>query len=433
MQQADVTSAAFIKPSQSASNDVLVGRQPIYDAGRRIHGYELLFRSNLTSTSAQVLDDDKATAHVVVGAIIDIGLETIAADGLLFVNCTRSFLLTDNVLPPERCVLEILETVEFDAVLLKRMAELKRRGYRLALDDFEFHESKIPALKLVDYVKVEVTNRTPEELRATVEQLRPFPCRLLAEKVESEPVLQQCQQLGFELFQGYYLKRPDILTSKHINSSRLAGLRVISESHRPDSTVHGLASIVSSDPGLTFNLLRLANSALYGTRREITTLPEAIARLGIDRVANWAALLVMASETGCPPGYIEFALLRARMCELLALERRSDLSATCFLIGLLSLLDSVTGVVMERLLASVPLAEHLKRALIHREGEAGQILRVVTDYERGDWASIRQAGFSEDSVLGAFWGSTNFASQTVRTLWQLGAHAGADPCLASRP
>src|SRR5258705_9575832 len=42
---------------------------------------------------------------------------------------------TGRLLPPERFVLEILEMVTFDEALFKRCSELRRAGFRLALDD----------------------------------------------------------------------------------------------------------------------------------------------------------------------------------------------------------------------------------------------------------------------------------------------------------
>jgi len=44
--------------------------------------------------------------------------------------------MSELIIPPERCVLEVLEHVDLDADLLQRIAALRRRGYRIALDDF---------------------------------------------------------------------------------------------------------------------------------------------------------------------------------------------------------------------------------------------------------------------------------------------------------
>ncbi len=48
--------------------------------------------------------------------------------------------------------------------------------------------------------------------------------------------------------------------------------------------VQGLSRLISDDPSLTSMLLKVANSALYGARREITTVQEAVVRLGFTEV-----------------------------------------------------------------------------------------------------------------------------------------------------
>ncbi len=48
-------------------------------------------------------------------------------------------------------------------------------------------------------------------------------------------------------------------------------------------------SVVKPDPALTTNLLRLANSPYFGLRREVTSVRQAIALLGVNRVFELAA------------------------------------------------------------------------------------------------------------------------------------------------
>ena len=126
---------AFPKPADKRVVNVFLARQAIYDADRRIHAYELLFRRAATE-AADVRDGNAATAQVLLNAVVDIGLDKISAAEPLFINCTRDVLMLDPFLPPDRCVLEILEDVDIDAEVLDRIRWLRQRGYRVALDDF---------------------------------------------------------------------------------------------------------------------------------------------------------------------------------------------------------------------------------------------------------------------------------------------------------
>lgn len=59
----------------------------------------------------------------------------------------------------------------------------------------------------------------------------------------------------------------------------------------PQSDLADMARVIEYEPGLTANVLRLANSAYFGAQRQIHSLREAVVRLGIDTVFE----LVMAT------------------------------------------------------------------------------------------------------------------------------------------
>jgi c-di-GMP-related signal transduction protein len=54
----------------------------------------------------------------------------------LFINCTRNIPMSEPIIPANRCVLKILDHVDLDAELPDRIRALRRREYRVALDDF---------------------------------------------------------------------------------------------------------------------------------------------------------------------------------------------------------------------------------------------------------------------------------------------------------
>jgi len=54
----------------------------------------------------------------------------------------------------------------------------------------------------------------------------------------------------------------------------------------PDSSFAELVGIVKYDQGMTANLLRICNSAYFGLAKEITSVKQAVAYLGINKVAS---------------------------------------------------------------------------------------------------------------------------------------------------
>jgi c-di-GMP-related signal transduction protein len=115
--------------------EVFVARQPILDRQGLVVAQELLFREAGHDT-AQVQDGYSATAAVVERTLGVFGIEHVLGQGDGFLNCTGDFLFygTVDVLPASRFVLEILEGTGLTSDLGARCDELRRAGFRIALD-----------------------------------------------------------------------------------------------------------------------------------------------------------------------------------------------------------------------------------------------------------------------------------------------------------
>lgn len=394
--------------------NVFLARQAIYDADRRIHGYELLFRRAVTE-SADVHDGNAATARVLLNAVVDIGLDKISTAEPLFINCTRDLLMLDPILPPDRCVLEVLESVEIDAEVLERIGWLRQRGYRVALDDFTLDGKLAAAVPLADYIKLDVLALTEAELVRHIELRRPGRL-LIAEKIDSEGLMERCRDLGFDLFQGYFLRRPEVLRGDSIPTGKLAALRLIGACQDPASSAQEVSATVTVDVSMTYSLLRLANSALFGRSRPVKSVEAVVTWLGREYLARWAILLALASNRGCPVTYLEAALQRGYMCESLAAARGAEGAGASFLVGLLSMLDSILDVPMPEILKRVRLDGDIREALDRHSGELGRLLASALAYESGDAQSLAHCGIDANLLREAYWQAIEQAKATLRDL-----------------
>lgn len=202
-------------PENNHDHDVFLGRQPILDRERRVIAYELLFRASAYADEAHVTNDALATTQVIDRAFRELGLRAVVGRSKAFINVGAESLASRQIetLPPDRVVLEILETVDFDEGVVRRCRELKAKGYSLALDDvFCYGERCEPLLDVVDIVKIDVLLVDPYALRELVRRLRLRDTCLLAEKVDNLERARQCRALGFDLFQGFFFGRPVTLS-----------------------------------------------------------------------------------------------------------------------------------------------------------------------------------------------------------------------------
>jgi len=331
------------------------------------------------------------TCQVLVEALGEFGLEKVVGGLPAYINITREFV-TGEVplpLPPDRVVLELLESIEIDEPVLRGAKRLKAEGFTLALDDYTgMRPGYAELLRLVDIVKVECLGMDDETLGRVARELRPSGARLLAEKVETPAMFRACEKLGFEFFQGFFFARPDLLRGRAQSVDRSSLLRLLSKIQDPDTTPEELEIVIAQDPVLSLKLVRFLNSAQIGLRRRIDSLREVVVYLGSDAVRNIACVMLIARVDDKPRELMITAMLRARMCEELSRSRGDGSANRAFTVGLFSMLDALVDQELREVVGPLPLHEDIHEALIERTGSLGEQLELVLAYERGEFEKL---------------------------------------------
>ncbi|MDA1313364.1 MAG: HDOD domain-containing protein [Acidobacteria bacterium] len=384
--------------------NVAVARQPIYDRALEVVAYELLFRSDALSKTMDHPDGDQATAQVVLNTFVEMGLDRVVDSKRAFINFTRNWLLGDfgHLFPPERVVIEVLEGIRPDEPVLEAVAALSAQGYSIALDDFVYQDRFHPLLELANIVKIEVNGRTQLDLEDKVRQLRSYRVELLAEKIETHEEFETCRDLGFSYFQGYFLCKPRIISGRRSPTSRLSLLRLLAELNAPNADFGQLASLISQDVSLSYKLLRIANSPLRVVRREFKCVQEALQHMGLNPVRRWASILLLAGLDDKPRELTTIAMLRANMCERIAMAMGRGDTEVFFLVGLFSILDALLDLAMLDVLEALPLSREVHDALLSSRGEHGHVLRCVLDYEHAEWGRLSHSGLEQSLVAQAY-------------------------------
>mgnify|MGYP000866520892 CR=1 FL=1 len=403
-----------------------IGRQPILNRKQEIFGYELLFRAASHHTTAQFESQAQASASVISSALSDFGLQDVLGDKFGFLNITAGVLHSEmlELLPIEQSVLEILETIELDDNVRLRCSELKSMGFKIALDDHIYAPEHSAFYKMVDIVKVDIMATDPAELSGIAANLRKYPVQLLAERVETIEVFEQCLEYGFELFQGYFFERPVIIGQKRIDPSGIAMMKLLQQLNE-NWDIDEVEETFRENPSLTFNLLKLVNSVMIGLREKIKNIRHAIMILGINHLRRWVQLALFAGkdERGLNSPLLEMAAVRGRLMELLMMQRTgqsrtSDLVETAFLTGILSLLDALYETPMEHVVESLNLSEDMAEALLHREGQLGMLLLLAERLEKADFTVVQKLldalSISLDQLLAAQLDAFNWRNSIVQ-------------------
>lgn len=380
--------------SETAADQLFLGRQAILDRDQQLAAYELLFR-NSSKNFAEVTDGVQATATVIANAFTELGVAEALGTFRGFINVDEAFLFSDmlELLPRQSVVLEILETVPPTPEVVERCRALKADGFTLALDDvIQLEPQFADLLALVEIVKVDIQPLSRVQLMQLVMKLKPLGKVLLAEKVDSREQMEQCLKLGFSLFQGYYFAKPTIIAGKKLDHSQLSLMKLMGLL-LSDADTTLIEDALKPEPGLTLNLLRMTNSVGAGSTERITSLRHAITVLGRRQLQRWLQLLVFASgkQQGTANPLLLLAATRGRLMELLAGELRPSDNAfadQAFMAGIMSLMPALMGQPIIEIVAHLGIATAVRDAVCEGTGMLGNLLKLAEASETGDLEAL---------------------------------------------
>ncbi|MBM3791225.1 MAG: HDOD domain-containing protein [Acidobacteria bacterium] len=368
-----------------------LARQPIFDRKEAVIGYELLLRSGLDNffPSQGVLH----ASEMALDNYFVFGLETLTGGRRAFVNFNRSALVGGypGLLPKERIVVEILETVFPDPEVIIACRSLKEAGYCVALDDFVYSEQAAPLLDFADIVKIDFLATTLEEKRTVRDKTLSRGIQLLAEKVETHDDILAAVEMGCSYFQGHFYCRPQILKRRDVPGFRPNYLRLLRAVNRDAINLQEIEQIFKQEPSLLYKLLRYLNSAYFSFLSRINSIRHALSLLGEINLRRWTSVVALVEMAGNrPQELVVLSLSRARFCELLAMPLRlRGREIELFMLGLFSTLDVIVGRDMTSALREVPLSQDVKDALTFRENRFARVLDLLLAYEKADWSTVQ--------------------------------------------
>jgi c-di-GMP-related signal transduction protein len=237
--------------------DAHVARQPIFDIRKKISGYELLFRDQTARYNPNV-DGDVATSTVLANSYFSIGMDSLVGDKKSFINFTQSLLQQKYplLLPKEATVIEILENVQPTPKLISACMEMARKGYTFALDDFTYAPELQPLIELAHIIKFDFRLTSAEIIQDYLRKIkRQDNLILLAEKIETHEEFQQALDMGFNLFQGFFFCKPELISGKEILGNQLALLQIMAAVNRPEFDIGEIETLIAPDVSLAYKLL----------------------------------------------------------------------------------------------------------------------------------------------------------------------------------
>ena len=357
-------------------SDFCLVRQPVFGTAGALLGYEIRFRD---------LDDGQ---HAFVQSFLSGTFDLIRGNHPAFISCTRAQLLENDfqVVEPASAILLLPRDLEAEPEVIEAIVRYRDAGGSFALDALDSME--LPSETLLAYVSwVRLALRG--DGAAMVGRLRDRAAllnsdlKILVHQVETAEQFAMAQQLGAQGFQGTFFSSPEPVAAADLPVGTVSAMRLMGLARDPNVNDRKLEEVIAIDPVLTFQLLRLVNSAAVGMRG-VSSIGQALRLIGRNTFQRWLAVAVAASRkssSGVDQELVRQAVERGRLMEQLGGGARDP--GTLFLVGMFSMLDAVFRMSLSEILERVALSDDANSALLDRTGPYADALSFAESYEMG--------------------------------------------------
>lgn len=381
-------SASIAPDASNHSQAFFLARQPIVNRAQSLVAYELLFRNAATDTTSSAMG--RAATATVISHAIELGLSNVVGSSLAFLNVDQRTIMADfiSLLPANKVVLEVMDSVRVTPELARRMSGMIEAGYTFALDDVvSLTEDQRRLLPMASIVKIDLAQIAISDLAPLVAELKQHGKKLLAKKVETHDQFQTCFNLGFDYFQGYYFARPRLLSGTRLQPLQITIvqlLRQLIEDVEDAAIVH----IIKQDVSLSLTLLRMANTPIFGLATRVDSLRQALLLLGRRELQRWLQILLYAGAGRVSGGIsplLALATTRGKLLELIAQKCWSnDIKAAdiAFTVGIMSPLDALFDLPMSQVLDQIAVGDDVAEALLQHQGQYGDLLTLIERCEQ---------------------------------------------------
>ncbi|MBA6390921.1 HDOD domain-containing protein [Colwellia sp. BRX10-3] len=392
-----------------------IARQAILDRNNQTVGYELLFRDSPENKFPEI-DQDIASSKLIIQNHFQGDIQSVSLGKLAFINFTEKCLINKYPLMFDKAsiVIELVGHKSATERLLKIVKFYHDKGYKVALSEYDLDEKWDVLFPYLAMIKIDIEVTNAKRIRSVVHRIKPFDIKLIAEKVETNYQLQSLAEVGFDYYQGFFYHEPEIIEGQTLAPIKSQMLHLISETFNKPLDFDHIAEIIGHDVNLTVGLLKLVNNVATGTRVEITSLKQAAAYLGEDKLKQFVTILALSKLTTNKFSEVsKQSLITAKLMAALATESAFiEISDFAFITGLLSAIEVILSMPMDEIVKTMPLAKPIEDALVNHSGLLGELLDLTTNYITGNGENIKQLtelyGLDADFIHKEFVNASNW-------------------------
>lgn len=388
---------------------------PFFDKEMKVCAYSLFSQKNnyLLHPSLQgSAVNDGAVSIAGLEIIQKIGVDTLSPGTDVFVPVGPIAVFSDIESQTDpisgRLVLLFDNGIENDEKYRTRLAQLKEKGYKLAIRKLPVQEfeAKKEILALMDYIILDC--KKIDVNKAKIYFGHCFPeIRICVGNIDNQEIFDGLKSdESFPLFEGKFYRIPVTKGETEIAPLKVNYMQLMNLVNGNDFELTQAADIIGRDTALVLELLKMVNRIAVNS--EVTSIRHAAAILGQKELKRWLNTVLTKELCADRPNEItRLSMLRAKFAECLApyygLQQKSS---ELFLMGLFSIIDIILNIPMEEALRKVNVSKEITDALLRHTGDLAKVYDLMISYENADWQEVfRQLiveEVSEDSVYQAY-------------------------------
>lgn len=271
--------------------------------------------------------------------------------------------------------------------LLLKIEELIDQGYEFVLENGVANSlmQKKGIQYLGKFSSIVFDGREGKSYNKIVSVLRTQNVKCTVKNVLTQASYEHYQAEGFTYFLGSYFKEVKVIKGREISASRLKLLDLL-RMLKTDAEMDDIITAIKLSPSVSLQLLQYINSANSHTTRQVESIKDATTLLGRRKLTAWITMsLYASSDSQIPPALVDSSIARAHLMELLCdLLNVSPLKDQAFIVGFLSLADSVFKVYLQTILDRGSFSAEIHEALLDGKGDLAKLLRIAKVIESGN-------------------------------------------------
>ncbi len=355
-------------------SEIFIGRQPILDKSMQVFAYELEFHKGLSPSKEHL----NATIDLIIKTEKEVGFQSIVGDNAVMISFSKELIKMETIESlnlTSNLVLEIPNDVLKDTESLKVLKDIKSKGGEIALESYMGDKASTKLIDICNLAKIDNDEFTETQLKAMISELHEKGLKVIAQKVETEESFNYLKSIGFDYFTGHFFTNPVVINGKKLSGNKLTLLQLMVKINDPKLEIHELSKIISQDVALSHKLLLAVNKPSSAIPVKVESVGDAIGYMGLKRLKFWINMLLLGKLSDVPRELMVSSLIRAKFCESIAIDsgHRVD-KDSYFLVGLFSSLGAFFKAPIAEIVAEMPLADDVIKALIDKKGNMGEAL-----------------------------------------------------------